>query len=170
AALRAGVDSECNGATLTDSAGLTAPYREALARGLITMADVDRALVRLFAARLRNGDLPGLRPLSTDTASPDDVGTAAHGALALEAAGKSLVLLKNNGVLPLAGNPRIAVIGPLGDATRVLRGNYSSPQSAPPVSVLGGLRRAMPGAQVRRVHCRAHFTDGDPIQIGRAHV
>ncbi|NLW97197.1 MAG: glycoside hydrolase family 3 protein, partial [Xanthomonadaceae bacterium] len=65
AALRAGVDSECNGATLTDTDGLTQPYREALARGLLTMADIDRALVRLFAARLRNGDLPGLRPLST---------------------------------------------------------------------------------------------------------
>ena len=163
AALRAGVDSECNGATLTDSAGLTDPYREALARELITMADVDRALVRLFAARLRNGDLPGLRPLSTDTVSPDDVGTAAHAALALEAAGKSLVLLKNNGVLPLSGTQKIAVIGPLGDATRVLRGNYSSPQSAPPVSVLEGLRQAMPDAQVRHVPFGAHFTDGDPI-------
>ena len=36
------------------------------------------------------------------------------------------------------------MIGPLGDATRVLRGNYSSPQSAPPVSVVDGLRRALP--------------------------
>ena len=163
AALRAGVDSECNGATLTDTDGLTEPYREALARGLITMADVDRALVRLFAARLRNGDLPGLRELSTDSVSADDVGTPAHGEVALEAAGKSLVLLKNNGVLPLSGAPKIAVIGPLGDATRVLRGNYSSPQSAPPVSVLEGLRRAMPGAQVRHVPFGATWTDGDPV-------
>ena len=163
AALRAGVDSECNGATLTDTDGLTEPYREALARGLITMADVDRALVRLFAARLRNGDLPGLRPLSTDSVSPDDVGTPAHGEVALEAAGKSLVLLKNDGLLPLSGTPKIAVIGPLGDATRVLRGNYSSPQSAPPVSVFEGLRRAMPGAQVRHVPFGATWTDGGPI-------
>ena len=163
AAMRAGVDSECNGATLTDTAGLAQPYREALARGLLTMADIDRALVRLFAARLRNGDLPGLRPLSTETASPADVGAPAHGELALEAAEKSLVLLKNNGVLPLRGAPKIAVIGPLGDATRVLRGNYSSPQSAPPVSVLEGLRRAMPDAQVRHVPFGATWTDGDPI-------
>ncbi|MDH5834332.1 glycoside hydrolase family 3 C-terminal domain-containing protein [Luteimonas kalidii] len=163
AALRAGVDSECNGATLTDTDGLTEPYREALARGLITLADIDRALVRLFAARYRNGDLPGLRALSTHTVSPDVVGAPEHGELALEAAEKSLVLLKNDGVLPLRADARIGVIGPLGDATRVLRGNYSSPQSAPPVSVLEGLRRAMPQAQVRHAAFGETYTDGDPV-------
>ncbi|WP_298578378.1 glycoside hydrolase family 3 C-terminal domain-containing protein [uncultured Luteimonas sp.] len=163
AAMRAGVDNECSGATLTDTDGLAEPYREALARGLLSMADIDRALVRLFAARYRTGDLPGLRPLSTDSASPADVGAPAHAAVALEAAEKSLVLLKNDGALPLRSDARIAVIGPLGDATRVLRGNYSSPQSAPPVSVLEGLRRAMPGAQVRHVPFGETFTDGDPV-------
>src|SRR5690606_36601971 len=124
-ALRLGVDLECHTATLSDTAGLDARYREALERGLITEADIDRALVRLFSARLRNGDLPGVRPLSTADAAPADVGRAEHGVVALEAAEKSLVLLKNDGVLPLAGvAPRIAVIGPFGDATRVLRGNY----------------------------------------------
>src|SRR5690606_24958277 len=163
AAMRAGVDNECSGATLTDSDGLAEPYREALARGLLSMADVDRALVRLFAARYRTGDLPGLRPLSIDSASPDEVGTPAHAAVALEAAEKSLVLLKNDGVLPLRADARIAVIGPLGDGTRVLRGNYSSPQSAPPVSVLEGLRGAMPDAQLRHVPFGETFTDGDPV-------
>ena len=161
AALRAGVDNECTGATLTDTAGLTEPYREALERGLVSMADIDRALVRLFSARFRTGDLAGLRPLSTASASPADVG--AHAPVALEAAEKSLVLLKNDGLLPLRGTPRIAVVGPLGDATRVLRGNYSSPQSAPPVSVLEGLRRAMPGAKIQYVPFGETYTDGDPV-------
>ena len=163
AAMRAGVDNECNGATLTDTDGLAGPYREALARGLLTMADIDRALVRLFAARYRTGDLAGLRPLSTDTISPADVGAPAHGELALEAAEKSLVLLKNDGLLPLRADARIAGIGPLGGATRVLRGNYSSPQSAPPGSVLEGLRRAMPRAEVRHAAFGETFTDGDPV-------
>jgi beta-glucosidase len=163
AAMRAGVDNECNGATLTDTAGLADPYREALRRGLISMADVDRALVRLFAARYRTGDLPGLRPLSIESASPADVGTAQNDALALEVAEKSLVLLKNNGVLPLRPNARIAVIGPLGDATRVLRGNYSSSLSPRRVSVVDGLRSAMPGAVVRYVPFGETFTDGDPV-------
>lgn len=164
AALRLGVDNECNTATLSDTAGLEDRYREALDRGLITEADVDRALVRLFSARLRNGDLPGIRPLGTSNASPDDVGTAESAAIALEAAEESLVLLKNDGILPLASRPmKIAVIGPLGDATRVLRGNYSSPLSAPPISVVDGLRMAMPEAQVTYIPFGESFTDGDPV-------
>lgn len=164
AALRLGVDLECHTATLSDTAGLEDRYREALERGLITEADVDRALVRLFSARLRNGDLPGIRPLSTASASPAAVGTDAHGTTALKAAEESLVLLKNDGILPLsAGDLRIAVIGPFGDATRVLRGNYSGTISAPPISVVEGLRRAMPGATVTYVPFGESFTDGDPV-------
>ena len=163
AAMRAGVDNECNNATLTDTDGLTNPYRDALSRGLISVADIDRSLTRLFAARYRTGDLPGLRPLSTQTSSPADVDTPAHRALALEVAEKSLVLLKNKGILPLKPQARIAVIGPLGDATRVLRGNYSSSLSGPAFSVVDGLRRAMPGAEVRYVPFAETFTDGDPI-------
>ncbi|RRN78481.1 glycoside hydrolase family 3 C-terminal domain-containing protein [Pseudoxanthomonas taiwanensis] len=163
AAMRSGVDNECNGATLVDTAGLSRPYREALERGLITQADVDRALVRLFAARYRTGDLPGLRPVSTETASPEELGKPEHAALALEAAEKSLVLLKNDGVLPLRPRAKVAVVGPLADATRVLRGNYSSTQSAPPVSVLEGLRKAMPEATLAHVPFSPTYTDGDPV-------
>ncbi|MBB4097422.1 glycoside hydrolase family 3 C-terminal domain-containing protein [Sphingomonas kyeonggiensis] len=160
AALRAGVDNECHNATLSDTAGLGDRYREALKRGLITEADIDRTLVRLFSARYRNGDLPGVRKAAGDPAA---VGAPAHGALALSAAEKSLVLLKNDGILPLKPGLRVAVIGPLGDATRVLRGNYSSSLSAPPISVVDGLRRAMPGARVDYVPFSETYTDGDPI-------
>ncbi len=162
AAMRAGVDNECNTATLNDTAGLPDRYREALERGLISEADIDRALVRLFSARYRNGDLPGLTGAPT-AIPPSEVGAAAHGQLALAAAEKSLVLLKNDGVLPLKPQVRVAVIGPLGDATRVLRGNYSSPLSAPPVSVVEGLKQAMPGARVTLVPFGASVTDGDRI-------
>ena len=160
AAMRAGVDNECHTATLSDTAGLGDRYREALKRGLITETDVDRTLVRLFSARYRNGDLAGVRRAAGDPAA---VGAPAHGALALRAAEKSLVLLKNDGILPLKPGLRVAVIGPLGDATRVLRGNYSSPLSAPPISVVEGLRLAMPGARITYVPFGESFTDGDPI-------
>lgn len=163
AAMRAGVDNECNGATLTDTAGLTKPYAEALRRGLITQADVDQALLRLYSARLRVGDLPGVRAVETPPAPVTSVMTPQHEALALAASEKSLVLLKNDGLLPLKPGLRIAVIGPLADATRVLRGNYSSALSAPPISVLDGLRRAMPSARIVHAPFGPSFTDGDRV-------
>ncbi|HJV43951.1 glycoside hydrolase family 3 protein, partial [Caulobacter sp.] len=96
AAIRSGVDNECNGATLTDTAGLARPYAEALNRGLISLADIDQALVRLYSARLRVGDLPGVRDATTPSAPVATVITPEHEALALTAAEKSLVLLKDH--------------------------------------------------------------------------
>ena len=162
-ALKAGTDNECNTRTLGGETGLSARYREAWQRGLIAMDDIDRALVRLFSARYRNGDLAGLPQRAVNAVPPGAIGTAAHRKLALEAATKSLVLLKNDGVLPLKPGVRVAAIGPLADATRVLRGNYSSTQSAPPVSVVDGLRRVLPQAQVTLVPAAASITDGDPV-------
>jgi beta-glucosidase len=162
AAVRAGVDNECNTATLAANPPSLSPrYREALDRHLITEGDVDRALVRLFAARYRTGDLPGLRRDSPVPVAA--IGSGEHQALALKAAERSLVLLKNDGVLPLAAGQRIAVVGPLADATRVLRGNYSSPASAPPISVLDGLHRAMPDARIVHAPAGESVTDGDAI-------
>ena len=162
AAMRAGVDNECNGETLGDTAGLETRYREALARDLITEADVDQSLVRLFTARYRNGDLPGLA--GAPKALPTSVvGAPEHRRLALAAAERSMVLLKNDGILPLKPGVKLAVIGPLGDATRVLRGNYSSPLSGQPVSVLEGLKTALGASQVTLVPFGESVTDGDRV-------
>ena len=162
ASIRAGVDNECNTQTIGDIGGLPDRFGEALRRNLISQQDIDRSLVRLFSARIRNGDLPGL----TEAPKPEParvIGARDHGDLALEAAERSLVLLKNDGVLPLRSGVRVAVIGPLGDATRVLRGNYSSPQSATPVSVVDGLRKAIGAAKVELVPFGETITDGDRI-------
>lgn len=162
-ALRRGVDSECNNATLGGKAGLGDRYKESLAKGLIGVEDIDTALVRLFSARLRNGDLPGLSGRKPNATPITAIGTADHQALALNTAEKSLVLLKNNGVLPLKSGTRVALVGPLADATRVLRGNYSSAKSAPPVSVADGLKQAMPESTIRLVPFSPSITDGDLI-------
>lgn len=162
-ALKAGVDNECNGQTLTDAKDLGARYRDAHKRHLVSTADIDTALVRLFSARYRNGDLGGLPRPAPQVTPVSAINTPEHQQLALKSAIESLVLLKNDGVLPLKPGVTLAVIGPLADATRVLRGNYSSAQSAPPVSVLDGLRRTMPGAQITLVPAGASITDGDPV-------
>jgi beta-glucosidase len=163
AGLKAGVDNECSNATLFDIDGLGARYQQAYERGLISMQDIDQALIRLFSARYRNGDLPGLEGRPPINTSPTPVTTRERDALALKSAEKSLVLLKNDGVLPLKGTERIAVIGPHADATRVLRGNYSSALSSPPISLVDGLRRALPEATVTHVPWAPSVTDGDAI-------
>ncbi len=162
-ALKAGVDNECNTHTLGDAKDLASRYREAYQRHLISMGDIDTALIRLFSARYRNGDLAGLPERSQAAVPVSAINTAEHQQLALKAAIDSLVLLKNDGVLPLRPGVKLAVIGPLADATRVLRGNYSSTQSAPPISVVDGLRRAMPEAQITVVPAGPSLTDGDPV-------
>ncbi|WP_277967732.1 glycoside hydrolase family 3 C-terminal domain-containing protein [Sphingomonas echinoides] len=162
AAMKAGTDNECHTQTIGDMGGLPERFGDALRRDLISQGDIDRALVRLFSARLRNGDLPGIAGAPA-VVPVRAILTRDHTALALEAAEKSLVLLKNDGVLPLRRGARIAVIGPLGDATRVLRGNYSSPQSATPISMVEGLRRAAGARSVTLVPFGESITDGDRI-------
>jgi len=161
AALKAGVDNECNTSVWSSAAAVRQRYRDARDRGWISDADIDRALVRLFSARLRSGDLAGLGPRAPVPATA--LGAPSHRALACKSAVESLVLLKNDGVLPLKRGVRIALIGPHADATRVLRGNYSSERTLAAVSLLEGLRQAMPESEVVHVPFTASITDGDPV-------
>lgn len=115
AALRAGVDNFTDhGAESELTVGWLAA---ALERGLIEMADVDRAVRRLLTLRLRIGELDGDRdPYSTT--SWDVVDSPEHRELARRAAQSVVVLLHNRGdLLPLqvAGGDRVAVVGPLAD-------------------------------------------------------
>ncbi|MEU6086785.1 glycoside hydrolase family 3 C-terminal domain-containing protein [Streptomyces sp. NPDC047085] len=114
AALKAGIDSFTDHGE--DSGTPVGRLREALERGLINDADVDRAVRRQLELRFRLGEFdPELDPYA-DT-GPEVIDSPEHRALARRAATESTVLLKNDGLLPLdpARTPRIAVIGPLAD-------------------------------------------------------
>jgi beta-glucosidase len=100
---------------------------EAIARGLVTEADVDRALARTLATRFKLGmfDPPDCVPYAS--IPPEIIGCAAHRDLAYEAAVKSVVLLKNaGGLLPLPPMLRsVQVVGPTAATVDALLGNYS---------------------------------------------
>ncbi|MER7250729.1 glycoside hydrolase family 3 C-terminal domain-containing protein [Kribbella sp. NPDC000426] len=118
AAVKAGVDSFTQDDT--NSAPTIDRIREALDRGLLTWADIDSAVRRVLAIRLRLGefDPPELDPYRE--LEPDLVNCPAHRELAQDAARQAIVLLKHEcQVLPLTDAvQRIAVVGPLAGAVR----------------------------------------------------
>lgn len=114
AALRAGVDSFTDHGT--DGSRIVARLRGALARGLLTEADIDTAVRRQLSVRFRLGEFDPREDPYADTGEFD---TPAHRALALEAAEQAIVLLGNDGVLPLAPDTRIAVVGLLADECKL---------------------------------------------------
>lgn len=121
----------------------------AVKQGLISEAEIDEAVTQLFTARMRLGmfDPPERVKWAQIPASVNQA--PAHDALALKAAQESLVLLKNDGVLPLSRNlKRIAVVGPTADDTMALLGNYFGTPAAP-VTILQGIRDAAKGVEVR---------------------
>jgi len=142
AAVRAGVDSFTDHDA--DAAPTVARLTAALDRGLLDDADVDRAVLRLLELRIRTGELDGeADPYRAIGADAIDV--PAHRALAREAVARSVVLLRNDGLLPLRSPGRLAVVGPLAD--RVLTDWYSG---TPPyeTSVADAVATRYPGADV----------------------
>ncbi|MET9447545.1 glycoside hydrolase family 3 C-terminal domain-containing protein [Streptomyces cinerochromogenes] len=115
AALLAGVDSFTDYGT--DSSQITARVRGAVERGLLTEADIDTAVRRQLSVRFRLGEFD---PHYDPHAGTGEFDTPAHRALAREAAEQAIVLLKNDdGLLPLAPDTRIAVVGLLADECKL---------------------------------------------------
>jgi beta-glucosidase len=162
AALRAGTDLDCGRA-----------YRNldvALANGLITEADLDRALVRLFAARMRLGMFDPPERVPWSRLGQEAIESPQHLALARDVAARSIVLLENRaGALPLAASVRsLAVVGPMADDLPVLLANYHGIPTHP-VRMLDGVREA---AYARRIYVRyargARLIDTSPDDIADA--
>jgi beta-glucosidase len=116
----------------------------AVEQGLLTEADLDVCVTRLFVTRLRLGmfDPPALVPFASIPYEVNDC--PEHAALARTVARESMVLLKNQGsLLPLSKDLRsIAVIGPNAHEPNVLVGNYFGIPSDP-ITPLAGIRAAV---------------------------
>lgn len=97
----------------------------AIDRGIIFEREIDQALAKLLRTRFRLGLFDPIDKVSFNRISPDVVGSEAHIRLAREAAAQSIVLLKNDGVLPLSADlPDLLVAGPLAAHAEALLGNY----------------------------------------------
>jgi len=160
--LKHGVDTDCADFGEGPVAGAKA-YSDAISQNLVPQAVMDQSLKRLFAARIRLGmfDPPDMVPWSK---LPDsELDSEAHRALALRAARESMVLLKNDGLLPLKKTvKRIAVVGPLADQVPVLLGNYNNLPSRA-VTVLEGLKAAFPDAEITYAPGTNFLRLADPV-------
>ena len=166
--LKRGMDNECIDfvSKVTDDHDY-APYLEAVKRGLLKESDIDVALTRLFVARMKLGmfDPPEMVPYTRIDENLLD--GPQNRALARKLANESMVLLKNDGVLPLkTSGVKIAVVGPLADQTKVLLGNYNGTPTHS-VSVLEGLRAEFPSAQIHFVPGTQFLRkEGTPVPSG----
>ena len=144
AAVKAGDDLCCG----TDYNSLLRAVRE----HLILELDIDTAVSRVLEARFLLGlfDPPEKVPFARIPITENN--TPAHEALALRVARESIVLLKNNGILPLDRTrlKRIAVIGANADSVPVLLGNYHG-TAARPLTILDGIRE-LAGPNVKVVY------------------
>lgn len=142
-AVKSGVSLNCGNSYLE---GLP----EAVKQGLITEEEIDRQLAVLLRTRFKLGlfDPQGSNPF--DDISVDVINSEAHRDLAREVAQKSIVLLKNNGILPLKNDlSKYFLTGPIAGDTEALLGNYYgiSPKM---VTIMEGLAAAIsPASQMQ---------------------
>jgi beta-glucosidase len=143
-----GMDNECVTFTSRYGEPVDKAYIDAVQQGYLPEGILDTALIRLFTARIRLGmfDPPDMVPYTK--INEKELDSAEHRAHARLLANESMVLLKNDGLLPLKPEVRtIAVVGPLADQTRPLIGNYAG-HPTHIVSILDGLHSEFPNATI----------------------
>lgn len=152
--------------------------QDAVAKGLLEEADLDAAVARILTLKFELGLFENPRG-PRDTAV---IGSAPHLDLALEVARKSLVLLKNDGLLPLSSPSSVAVVGPNADDAQTQLGDWAGSSGQADwltdgqpremiETVLDGFRALVPsvaharGADILTVGVDpegTHFPDGQP--------
>jgi beta-glucosidase len=148
-AVRNGCDLNC-GCTYND---LVVAVREKL----ITEAEIDTALRHLLETKIKLGLLDPQEQVPWSKTSPAIIDSAPHRQLARESAAESIVLLKNNGILPLRkDHDSILVCGPTAANTLALIGNYYGFSGRLITLAEGIFERAAE-------HCRTQYRMGAPL-------
>lgn len=155
-AVRAGTDLNCG--TVYGS------LEESVSKYLLTETEIDQAVTRLFTARMKLGMFDPPEKVAYTQIPYTVIDSPKHRELALQAAQKSIVLLKNdNNTLPLKKDlGTLAVIGPNADQWLMLLGNYNG-VPADPVTPLRGVREAV-SPQTRVLFAQgSELADGLPM-------
>lgn len=123
---------------------------ESLEKGLISEADIDVSLRRILRGRFELGMFDPEEDIPWSNLTADDIASPEHTALALKAAKESMVLLKNNGILPLSKEiKKIAVVGPNADNAGMHNGNYNGqPKRENVLSILNAIKQVVPDAEI----------------------
>ncbi|MGM9703439.1 MAG: glycoside hydrolase family 3 N-terminal domain-containing protein, partial [Prevotella sp.] len=112
---------------------------EAVERGLISEKEIDKHVVRLLEGRFELGEMDAHEACEWSKISPSILSCKEHRQLSLDMARQSIVLLKNEELLPLSRKQKIAVVGPNADNIPMMWGNYNgTPNNT--VTILDGIR------------------------------
>jgi beta-glucosidase len=148
-AVKKGMDSDCADfyRVMRDNSDYVR-FIDAVKQGFLTEKDIDVSLRRTFTARFRLGMFDPPEMVKYAQTPESEIDSEDHRALALKVAQESIVLLKNDGTLPLKdGIKKIAVVGALAGSSSVLEGNYSGTPSRS-TTALDGIRKKFPSAEV----------------------
>ena len=176
--LSASVDAVLNGTDL-ECGKVFMVLTEALQKGLIQESTLDDHLRKTLMGRFELGMFDPADMLPWANLGPDVISSEANDQLATQAARESMVLLKNNGILPLQKTIRtLAVVGPNADDASMLNGNYGgTPTEEHTRSLLQGIRNAVPNAEIiyrkaceltdeyATVHHLQDFNNGQGVKV-----
>ncbi|MFP5226209.1 MAG: glycoside hydrolase family 3 C-terminal domain-containing protein [Acidobacteriota bacterium] len=158
-AVKAGTDTSCG----DEYKSLV----QAVHENLISESEIAAAVERLFTARFKLGMFDPAAEVRYAQIPYSAVDSPEHRALALKTAEESIVLLKNDGTLPLKPSlQRIAVIGPNAASLAAIEGNYNAIPSHPSLP-LDGIEEALRGKATVAYVQGSGYVDALPIVLPR---
>ena len=176
--LSASVDAVLNGTDL-ECGKVFMSLKEGLEKNLINESDLDGHLRKTLMGRFELGMFDPAEMLPWANLTSDVISSEKHNDLAVQAARESMVLLHNNGILPLSKSIKtLAVLGPNADDVELLNGNYGgTPTKAHQHSLLEGIKNALPNTKIiynkacelndeyTTIHHLQDFNDGKGVKV-----